>query len=96
MAAILEQYPREDMRDGDLYWYNDVYASKGGVSQVNDTVFVMPVFDGDRLVAFTEAWGHLWDVGGTVSGLGEPACDQRIPRRHHDPAGAGDARRRRE
>lgn len=72
VQAILEQYPREEMRDGDLYWYNDVYASKGGVSQVNDTVFVMPVFDGDRLVAFTEAWGHLWDVGGTYPGSVSP------------------------
>lgn len=72
VQAILEQYPREDMRDGDLYWYNDVYASKGGVSQVNDTVFVMPVFAGDRLVAFAEAWGHLWDVGGTYPGSVSP------------------------
>ena len=72
VEAILEQYPREDMRDGDLYWYNDVYASKGGVSQVNDTVFVMPVFAGHRLVAFAEAWGHLWDVGGTYPGSVSP------------------------
>jgi N-methylhydantoinase B len=70
--AILEQFPRETMRDGDLYWYNDVYASKGGVSQVNDTVFVMPVFSGDRLVAFAESWGHLWDIGGTYPGSVSP------------------------
>lgn len=70
--AILDQYPRETMRDGDLYWYNDVYASKGGVSQVNDTVFVMPVFAEGRLVAFVEAWGHLWDVGGTFPGSVSP------------------------
>jgi N-methylhydantoinase B len=70
--AILDQYPRESMRDGDLYWYNDVYASKGGVSQVNDTVFVMPVFAEGRLVAFVEAWGHLWDVGGTFPGSVSP------------------------
>jgi N-methylhydantoinase B len=72
VEAILEQYPRETMRDGDLYIYNDVYASKGGVSQVNDTVFVMPVFDGSRLVAFVETWGHLWDVGGTYPGSVSP------------------------
>ncbi len=70
--AILDQYPRESMRDGDLYWYNDVYASKGGVSQVNDTVFVMPVLADGRLVAFVEAWGHLWDVGGTFPGSVSP------------------------
>lgn len=70
--AIVDQYPRETMRDGDLYWYNDVYASRGGVSQVNDTVFVMPVFADGRLIAFTEAWGHLWDVGGTFPGSVSP------------------------
>jgi N-methylhydantoinase B len=70
--AILDQYPRDSMRDGDLYWYNDVYASRGGVSQINDTVFVMPVFANGRLIAFTEAWGHLWDVGGTFPGSVSP------------------------
>jgi N-methylhydantoinase B len=70
--AILEQYPADTMRDGDLYWYNDVYASHGGVTQTNDTVFVMPVFGDGRLVAFVEAWGHLWDVGGTYPGSVSP------------------------
>ena len=70
--AILEQYPSAGMRDGDLYWYNDVYASRGGVTQTNDTVFVMPVFAQERLIAFVEAWGHLWDVGGTYPGSVSP------------------------
>jgi N-methylhydantoinase B len=70
--AILEQYPAVTMRDGDLYWYNDVYASRGGVTQTNDTVFVMPVFADGRLIAFVEAWGHLWDVGGTYPGSVSP------------------------
>lgn len=70
--AILEQYPAETMREGDLYWFNDVYASKGGVTQTNDTVFVMPVYAAGRLIAFVEAWGHLWDVGGTYPGSVSP------------------------
>ena len=70
--AILEQYPADTMRDGDLYWYNDVYGSRGGVTQTNDTVFVMPVFAQGRLIAFVEAWGHLWDVGGTYPGSVSP------------------------
>lgn len=70
--AVLEQYPAVTMRDGDLYWYNDVYASRGGVTQTNDTVFVMPVFADGRLIAFVEAWGHLWDVGGTYPGSVSP------------------------
>ena len=35
---ILRQYPAETMRPGDLYWYNDCYASDGGVSHLNDQV----------------------------------------------------------
>jgi len=70
--AIVEQYPVEDMREGDLYWYNDPYASYGGVSHLPDMVFVMPVFAEGRLVAYSEAWGHLWDIGGTVPGSISP------------------------
>lgn len=72
VEAVLEQYPAATMRDGDLYWFNDVYASKGAVTQTNDTVFVMPVFTGGRLLGFVEAWGHLWDVGGTYPGSVSP------------------------
>lgn len=70
--AILEEYPRETMADGDLYWYNDPYASRGGVSHLPDMVFVMPVFHEGRLMAFSEAWGHLWDIGGSVAGSISP------------------------
>ncbi len=72
VEAILEQYPASTMRDGDLYWFNDVYASHGGVTQTNDTVFVMPVFSEGRMIGFVEAWGHLWDVGGTYPGSVSP------------------------
>lgn len=72
VEVILEEYPASDMRDGDLYWYNDPFASRGGVSHSPDMVFVMPVFDGDRLIGFAEAWGHLWDIGGMVPGSISP------------------------
>src|SRR5581483_5241369 len=32
IGPILREYPAETMRPGDLYWYNDCYASDGGVS----------------------------------------------------------------
>ena len=70
--AILDEYPIDTMRDGDLYWYNDPYASRGGVSHLPDMVFVMPVFRDGRLFAFAEAWGHLWDIGGMVPGSISP------------------------
>ena len=70
--CILEQYPREDMRDGDLYIYNDPYWSKGAVSHLPDMVFVAPVFSRSELMGFAEAWGHLWDIGGLMPGSISP------------------------
>ena len=70
--AVLRDYPAETMRPGDLYWYNDPYATDGAVSHLPDMAFIMPVFADGRLIAFTEAWGHLWDIGGTVPGSISP------------------------
>ncbi len=70
--AILETYPAETMRYGDLYWYNDCYGTGGAVSHLPDMVFVSPVFHEGRLIAFAEAWGHLWDIGGSVPGSISP------------------------
>src|ERR1041384_1165523 len=72
--CIFERYPRDDMRPGDLYLYNDSYGSRGAVSHNNDMVFVAPVFSEARVVAFAEAWGHLWDIGGMVPGSIAPAA----------------------
>lgn len=70
--AVLETYPAETMRPGDLYWYNDAYGTGGAVSHLPDMVFIMPVFDQGRLIAFSEAWAHLWDIGGSVPGSISP------------------------
>ena len=70
--GIFEHYPAADMRDGDLFWYNDPYASLGGVTHVPDVVFVMPAFHQGALFAFVETWGHMWDVGGMEPGSISP------------------------
>ena len=90
--AILEHYPRRTMRDGDLYWYNDCYASYGAVSHLPDMAFVMPVFHEGELIGFTETWGHLWDIGGHGPGERLSARDEHLPGRDHDPPGTGHAR----
>ena len=72
--CIFERYPRDEMRPGDLYLYNDSYGSHGAVSHNNDMVFIAPVFSDARIVAFAEAWGHLWDIGGMVPGSISPAA----------------------
>ena len=72
IEGVFDHYPIDTMRDGDLYWYNDVYSSHGGVSHFPDMVFVMPVFHDGELFAFAESWGHLYDIGGSVPGSISP------------------------
>jgi N-methylhydantoinase B len=70
--VIFEQYPPATMRPGDLYWYNDCHGSRGGVSHSPDMVFAAPVFHDGELVAFSQTWGHFWDIGGLRAGSISP------------------------
>jgi N-methylhydantoinase B len=56
----------DEIAPGDVFATNDPYY--GGVTHLNDVVFAMPVFAGDRLVAWTANIAHWNDVGGMVPG----------------------------
>ena len=62
-APVLRRFPLETMRPGDVYWYNDCYASQGAVSHSNDQVLLAPVFERGRLCAFVMSWAHFADIG---------------------------------
>lgn len=66
VRGILKKYPLETVRPGDLFASNDPYF--GGVTHLNDMVLAMPVFHGERLVAWTANIAHWNDVGGLVPG----------------------------
>jgi N-methylhydantoinase B len=72
LQAILRAYPLETMRPGDVYWFNDPYISDGAVQHHQDMVFVVPVFHGDRAVAFAATFGHYQDIGGLRAGSISP------------------------
>lgn len=72
IQPIFEHYPAQDMREGDLYWYNDCYASKGGVSHMPDQVFAAPVFFQGQLIGFSQTWAHFNDIGGAWPGSMSP------------------------
>ncbi len=65
-AAVAEHLPsyykNEDLAEGDVLIFNHPYA--GNVTHPNDTVVLMPVFAGGRLVAFTGTLAHKADLGG--------------------------------
>ena len=62
------------MRPGDIYWFNDCYASKGAVSHSPDQVFLAPVFADGKLSAFAQSWAHFNDIGGMRPGSLSPDC----------------------
>jgi N-methylhydantoinase B len=76
IGPILEQYPADGVRAGDLYWYNDCYAARGAVSHSPDQVLAAPVFHDGRLVAWSQAWAHFSDIGGSHAGSISPACTE--------------------
>ena len=55
-----------DIAPGDVFVTNDPFF--GGVTHLNDVVLAMPVFAGDRLVAWAASIAHWNDVGGMVPG----------------------------
>lgn len=74
IEAVLDVFPRDTLREGDIYWYNDCYGSKGVVTHTPDQVFIIPVFSGAEIVAWVEGWAHFNDVGGMRPGSLSSDC----------------------
>lgn len=69
---VLEKFPMETMREGDVYWYNDCYGSYGAISHSNDQVLLAPVFREGKVCAFVMSWAHFADIGGLRPGSISP------------------------
>ena len=69
---VLEKFPMEAMREGDVYWYNDCYGSYGAISHSNDQVLLAPVFREGKVCAFVMSWAHFADIGGLRPGSISP------------------------
>ena len=68
VTPIFGEFPPEQMKRGDIYWYNDCYAARGAISHGPDQCLIAPVFLGDTLVAFAQSWAHFTDIGGMLAG----------------------------
>ncbi|QIX27625.1 hydantoinase B/oxoprolinase family protein [Nocardioides sp. JQ2195] len=65
---VARDFPVEEMREGDVFFHNDVYRSEGGIGHLPDLCVTVPVFHDGRVVAFVQAFGHHDDIGGCVPG----------------------------
>jgi len=65
---VVRDHPVETMREGDVFFHNDVYLSEGGIGHLPDLCVTVPVFHDGEVVAFVQAFGHHDDIGGSVPG----------------------------
>ena len=61
-------YGLDQMRDGDVFLYNDVHLSCGTLGHLPDYCVVIPIFSDDRVIGFAQIFGHCNDVSGRVVG----------------------------
>jgi len=77
VEPVFEYFAAGDIHPGDVFFWNDPYNSCGGIGHVPDLCTTIPIFHGERLIGFSQVFGHHDDVGGSVPGsLPTNATDQ--------------------
>lgn len=66
VRALLERYPADTLKPGDVLVTNDPWLCAGHLS---DIAVVTPVFLGNRMVGLMGTVGHVSDIGGTKDSL---------------------------
>jgi N-methylhydantoinase B len=65
---IRNYYELDDIREGDIFLYNDIHESSATIGHLPDFCVVIPIFADGRIIGFAQIFGHCNDVGGSVSG----------------------------
>lgn len=66
VGRVLACYPREEIRDGDVFVSNHPYEV--GMPHVSDMGFVTPIFADGVLIGFSGSIAHKADIGGSSPG----------------------------
>jgi len=67
VVSLLQHYPDPaSIRPGDVFMSNTPY--EGGGTHLSDVVILVPVFDGEQLIAWTVNKAHWTEVGGAQPG----------------------------
>ncbi len=69
VESILRRHPVASMRPGDVFMTNGPY---GGGTHTADVALVMPIFAGERVIAFGISVTHWTEIGGKVLGSLSP------------------------
>ena len=68
VEPVFEYFDKDDVHPGDVFFWNDPYNSCGGIGHIPDLCTTVPIFKDDRLIGFSQVFGHHDDVGGMVPG----------------------------
>jgi N-methylhydantoinase B len=68
VEPVFEYFGADDIFPGDVFFWNDPYNSCGAIGHVPDLCTTVPIFHDDRLIGFSQVFGHHDDVGGAVPG----------------------------
>jgi N-methylhydantoinase B len=68
VEPVFTHFEEGDIHPGDVFFWNDPYNSCGGIGHVPDLCTTVPIFFGDRLIGFSQVFGHHDDIGGAVPG----------------------------
>ena len=63
---LIEAYPVETMKPGDVYTTNDPWLCAG---HLDDIAVITPIFREDRVVAFANTVAHTSSIGGALDGI---------------------------
>lgn len=64
--TMLQQYPLDTLKPGDVLFTNDPWICHG---HLPDFYVIVPIFNGDRVIAFYAGAAHVSDVGGRMDEL---------------------------
>lgn len=65
---IRMKFAIDEIHEGDVFIYNDVYGSAGTIGHLPDYCVVTPIFWQKNLFGFAQIFGHVNDVGGRMAG----------------------------
>lgn len=68
VEPVFEYFGEDNIHPGDVFFWNDPYNSGGGIGHVPDLCTTVPIFHEDRLIGFSQVFGHHDDIGGSVPG----------------------------
>lgn len=68
VEPVFEYFGADNIHPGDVFFWNDPYNSCGGIGHVPDLCTTIPIFFEERLIGFSQVFGHHDDIGGSVPG----------------------------